>query len=122
MFPLLERDVLRVPYFVFTFLWAYLLGLPHGVITWHQSDRSSSVSLWTQMLHVLFYLAMILWHLAEAFVPPPPGKPDLWPVINVLIGAVGFSICYLWCLSMLLMKSGLLWQGNAVRALAKKLQ
>jgi alpha-1,3-glucosyltransferase len=40
---------------------------------------------------------MIAWHILEAFFAPPPNKPDLWVVLNVLIGSGGFGIAYLWC-------------------------
>jgi alpha-1,3-glucosyltransferase len=49
-------------------------------------------------LHLAFYLAMISWHILEAFVPPPAGKPDFWVVLNALIGAAGFGLAYLWCM------------------------
>jgi alpha-1,3-glucosyltransferase len=38
------------------------------------------------------------WHILEACVPPPAGKPDLWVVLNALIGAAGFGLAYLWCM------------------------
>lgn len=105
MFPLLQREKLRVPYFVMTFLWTYLLGLPPTSLETYHSRPSSGDSspgfepnVLTKILHFGFYLAMIAWHVVEAFVPPPPDKPDLWVVLNVLIGAGGFGIAYLWCL------------------------
>ncbi len=108
MFPLLKRDELRVPYFVLTLLWAYLLGLPPTRLSAYRNDTPGSLSLPIKALHLLFYAAMTVWHICEAFVTPPPGKPDLWPVANVLVGASGFGVCYLWCLWTLAMKSGLL--------------
>lgn len=105
MFPLLQREKLRIPYFVMTFLWTYLLGLPPTSLETYRSRPSSGDSspafepnVLTKILHFCFYLAMIVWHVIEAFVPPPPDKPDLWVVLNVLIGAGGFGIAYLWCL------------------------
>ena len=105
MFPLLQREKLRMPYFVMTFLWAYLLGLPPTSLETYRSRASSEDSsptfepnMFTKIIHFGFYFAMIAWHVLEAFVPPPPGKPDLWVVLNVLIGAGGFGIAYLWCL------------------------
>jgi alpha-1,3-glucosyltransferase len=47
------------------------------------------------------------WHIAEAFFPPPDNKPDLWVVVNAIIGTGGFGLCYLWCLWRLATKSGL---------------
>ncbi|KAE8349392.1 ALG6, ALG8 glycosyltransferase family-domain-containing protein [Aspergillus coremiiformis] len=111
MFPLLQRDGLRVPYFVMTFLWAYLLGLPPTSWEIYRSRPSSDDSnsphephMFTKLLHSCFYLAMVAWHVLEAFVPPPLGKPDLWVVLNVLIGAGGFGLAYLWCLRKLLLQ------------------
>ncbi|OCK97009.1 glycosyltransferase family 57 protein [Cenococcum geophilum 1.58] len=108
MFPLLKRDELRVPYFVLSLLWAYLLGLPPASLSAYHEGTSGGLSLPTKILHLNFYLAMIGWHVIEAFIPPPVNKPDLWIVANVLVGAAGFGVCYLWCLWVLLMKSGLL--------------
>ncbi|OGE54177.1 hypothetical protein PENARI_c006G05937 [Penicillium arizonense] len=109
MYPLLKRDELRVPYIVMTLLWAYLLGLPPTSFETYRSrpnlENSSThlePNIFTTLLHYAFYLAMIAWHVLEAFVPPPPGKPDLWVVLNALIGAGGFGIAYLWCMWKLL--------------------
>ncbi|KAL3453751.1 ALG6, ALG8 glycosyltransferase family-domain-containing protein [Aspergillus insuetus] len=105
LFPLLKRDGLQVPYFVMTYLWAYLLGLPPT--SWqlyrhhNPSDESGTATephAFAKVIHSAFYLAMLGWHVLEAFVPPPLGKPDLWVVLNVIIGAAGFGISYLWCL------------------------
>ncbi|KAF9892820.1 Glucosyltransferase-like protein [Aspergillus nanangensis] len=105
MYPLLKRDGLQVPYFVMTFLWAYLLGLPPTSLEAYRSRNPSeelnpvpAPHILTKLIHTCFYVAMIGWHAAEAFVPPPPGKPDLWVVLNALIGAGGFGLAYLWCL------------------------
>ncbi|PLB38288.1 dolichyl-P-Glc:Man(9)GlcNAc(2)-PP-dolichol alpha-1,3-glucosyltransferase ALG6 [Aspergillus candidus] len=104
LYPLLKRDGLQVPYFVMTLLWAYLLGLPPVSLETYRSRPSledsaatSEPNLGTKLLHTCFYLAMIAWHILEATVPAPPTKPDLWVVLNVLIGAGGFGIAYLWC-------------------------
>ncbi|KAL4975230.1 ALG6, ALG8 glycosyltransferase family-domain-containing protein [Aspergillus desertorum] len=105
LYPLLKRDGLRVTYFVVTCLWAYLLGLPptswqiyrHQRLAGEVEADTEPHSL-TRLVHSLFYLVMMGWHVLEAFVPPPPDKPDLWVVLNVLIGAGGFGISYLWCL------------------------
>jgi len=107
MFPLLKRDELRIPYFVLTLLWAYLLGLPPTSWSSYFGRQSTDLSTFTKLLHIAFYLAMILWHVGEAFVEAPPKMPDLWVVGNVCLGAAGFGICYLWCLWNLFRKSGL---------------
>ena len=114
MFPLLKRDELRMPYAVLTLLWAYLLGLPPTSLSLYTLE-AKGISLPTKVLHLSFYTVMILWHFAEAFIPPPAGKPDLWVVLNCIVGAVGFGVCYLWCTWKLLMKSGLLNFRSAKR-------
>ncbi|KAJ5162277.1 hypothetical protein N7492_007669 [Penicillium capsulatum] len=105
MFPLLSRDELRVPYFVLTFLWAYLTGLlPTSTkkyrIRASRTGPSTPFELpaFAKLLHRGFYVAMAGWHVLEAFVPTPPSKPDLWVVLNALVGAGGFGIAYLWCM------------------------
>lgn len=118
LFPLLKRDELRVPYFVFTLLWAYLLGLPPVSVEVYRKARTNEggeatpVHLLTTLLHMGFYLAMVAWHVLEAFVEPPPTKPDLWVVLNVLIGTAGFGISYLWCTWRLVQQSGILDSGS----------
>lgn len=108
MFPLLKRDELRMPYFVLSLLWAYLMGLPPTSLSLYLGERTGNggMRLSTRILHLGFYAAMIVWHILEAFVETPKGKPDLWIVLNVMIGAAGFGICYLWCTWQLLLRSG----------------
>ncbi|OJD19806.1 hypothetical protein AJ78_00306 [Emergomyces pasteurianus Ep9510] len=123
LFPLLRRDELRVPYFVLTLLWAYLLGLPPASLDLYRNEApgpsevtnnpSRNLHGLTKVLHLGYYLSMISWHFLEAFVTTPPGKPDLWVVLNVLIGASGFGISYLWCTWKLIQQTGLLSSSPA---------
>ena len=116
MFPLLARDQLRIPYFVLTGLWAYLLGLPPcSISTLTASAEEGGLSTWSKLIHIGTYAGMIGWHVVEAFVPPPENKPDLWVVANVCLGAAGFGICYLWCLWRSVEASGLLWDLGLVK-------
>lgn len=118
LYPLLQRDGLRIPYFVLTLLWAYLLGLPPvsvGLYYDHANQNEpgkerpeGDLSTATKILHGEYYMAMLIWHGLEAFIPPPEGKPDLWVVVNVWLGASAFGICYLWCTWKLVLGSGLL--------------
>ena len=120
MFPLLRRVDLAVPYAVLTLLWAYLLGLPPT--SWNAysaSDQSAPAHWTTAVLHTLFYIFMLGWHVVEAVFLPPTGKPDLWTVANVGVGAVGFSICYLWCFWMLLKDSDILSAGSTQKLKTK---
>ncbi|KAL7786778.1 glycosyltransferase family 57 protein [Trichoderma ceciliae] len=117
MFPLLHRVDLRVPYAALTLLWAYLLGLPPT--SWSApfyEGQSRAVQWGTALLQSTFYVAMAAWHVLEAFVVPPPGKPDLWVVANVGVGAAGFSICYLWCFWRLLRETDFLPTSGKVKA------
>ncbi|KAF1996264.1 glycosyltransferase family 57 protein [Amniculicola lignicola CBS 123094] len=114
MFPLLKRDELRVPYFVVSLLWAYLLGLPPVSLSAYHEGSRGSLSLLTKILHINIYIAMVGWHVVEAFVQAPANKPDLWTVANAIVGAGGFGICYLWCLWQLFKKSGIVGQEKAL--------
>ncbi|KAI9876799.1 MAG: Glucosyltransferase-like protein [Pleopsidium flavum] len=115
MFPLLKRDDLRVPYTVLTLLWAYMLGLPPTSLSLYFGRQTNHVGpgMVAKVVHLGFYAAMISWHALEAFVQTPEGKPDLWVVINVIIGAAGFGLCFLWCTWRLIQKAGVM-QGYVV--------
>jgi alpha-1,3-glucosyltransferase len=120
MFPLLQRVDLRVPYYVLTLLWAYLLGLPPTSFAIYKQDEQFTFSGFaTKSVHLMFYATMIVWHFMEAFLDPPQGKPDLWVVINVGIGAAGFGLCYLWCLCTLVVESGILDSSKPEKKKAK---
>lgn len=118
LFPLLKRDELRIPYAVLSLLWAYLLGLPPTSLDLYigKQARKTGVRPSTALLHLGFYAAMAIWHGVEAFVETPQDKPDLWVVLNVLIGAAGFGICYLWCTWQLIARSGVLEEWSGFRA------
>jgi alpha-1,3-glucosyltransferase len=112
IFPLLKRDELRVPYFVLSLLWAYLLGLPPVSLSAYYGGTTGALGGLSKILHLTIYLIMVGWHLVEAFVPTPVNKPDLWTVANAVIGCGGFGICYLWCLWTLTWKSELLGKSK----------
>ncbi|KAF2855399.1 glycosyltransferase family 57 protein [Plenodomus tracheiphilus IPT5] len=107
MFPLLKRDELRIPYFVISLLWAYLLGLPPVSFSAYYEGSRSGLNFFSKIIHLNIYVAMVGWHVAEAFFPPPADKPDLWVVANAIVGTGGFGICYLWCLWRLVVQSEL---------------
>lgn len=120
MFPLLQRVDLRIPYYVLSLLWAYLLGLPPtSFATYKQDGHPTWSGFVTTSLHTIFYAIMVGWHFGEAFLEPPQGKPDLWVVINVGIGAVGFGLCYLWCLWNLVVESGVVNISKSEKKKAK---
>nr|OQO32010.1 hypothetical protein B0A51_00809 [Rachicladosporium sp. CCFEE 5018] len=125
LFPLLKRDELRIPYFVLTGLWSWLLALPPTSLSIYlgstaRSGEEAELHWTSKILHLGTYAAMIAWHVVEAFVETPEGKPDLWIVANVSIGAAGFGLCYLWCLWQSVVSSGLLEATR--RETAKKTQ
>ena len=118
LFPLLKRDELRVPYFVLSLLWAYLLGLPPTSLSLYYSTSGRSavnLTIPSRVVHVAFYAAMGIWHLLDAFVPTPDGKPDLWVVVNVAVGAAGFGMCFVWCTWQLVLRSGVMEDYFGVR-------
>ncbi|CZR65856.1 related to glucosyltransferase [Phialocephala subalpina] len=120
IFPLLQRVDLRIPYYVLSLLWAYLLGLPPTSFAIYKQDGHPTWSGFaTTSLHTMFYAMMVGWHFGEAFIDPPQGKPDLWVVINVGVGAVGFGICYLWCLWNLVAESGIVNFSKSEKKKAK---
>lgn len=108
MFPLLKRDELRVPYFVISLLWAYLLGLPPVSLSAYHEGSRSGLGWFSKITHLNIYVAMVGWHVVEAFFLPPPDKPDLWVVANAIVGTGGFGLCYLWCLWRLTVQSEIL--------------
>ena len=122
MFPLLQRVELRVPYAVLTLLWAYLLDIPP--VSWGVYRKpgwgKGTLEQGTVFIHTIFYLVMILWHGLEAFVDAPKGLPDLWVVINVVVGAAGFSTCYLWCLGSLVINSRLMETPSSQKGTPKR--
>jgi alpha-1,3-glucosyltransferase len=121
LFPLLQRVDLRMPYFVLSLLWAYLLGLPPTSLSVYQGMAKTWLGLVTVIVHALFYTAMVAWHVFEAFVLPPTNLPDLWVVVNVGVGAVGFAICYAGSVACLAVESGLLsWSPGAAMERGKK--
>ncbi|KAF4548970.1 ALG6/ALG8 glycosyltransferase-like protein [Elsinoe fawcettii] len=121
LYPLLQRDELRVPYFVLTLLWAWLLGLPPTSLSLYFGQQGTSLNIFTKLVHLTFYISMIAWHVGEAYVPPPDRMPDLWVVGNAVAGAAGFGLCYLWCTWNLVVRSGLFTSSRA-EATTKKTQ
>lgn len=105
LYPLLKRDELRIPYFVLTGLWAYLMGLPPVSLSAYFGQQGAFLNWPTKVVHLLFYVAMVAWHFGEAFVVPPAKMKDIWLVGNVCLGTAGFGLCYLWCLWQLAYKS-----------------
>ncbi|KAF1951849.1 glucosyltransferase [Byssothecium circinans] len=119
MFPLLKRDELRVPYFVLSLLWAYLLGLPPMSFSAYRKGPLGRPYASTKVLHLTIYGIMVWWHILEALVPTIAGKPDLWVVANAIFGCGGFGICYLWCLWTLTWKSEIFGKSRPQKSKAQ---
>ena len=123
LFPLLKRDELKTPYVVLSLLWSWLLALPPTSLSCYfgRQAKEPGLSSWTKALHLGFYAVMIAWHVSEAYLPPLENKPDLWVVLNVVIGAAGFGICYLWTTYQLIIRSNVLeeWFGFQAEQVAK---
>lgn len=124
LFPLLKRDGLAIPYAVLTLLWAWLMGLPPTSLKAYTVSAAEGGLHWAiAAAHLGTYVAMVAWHGVEAALPPPKGKPDMWVVGNVCIGAAAFGLCYLWCLWRLIDSSGLLGMfASKGQDKAKKMQ
>ena len=119
LFPLLERVDLRIPYYVLSLLWAFLLGLPPISFDVYKEMTGTWWGVGTIIIHCGVYAAMEFWHVLESFMSPPRKLPDLWVVVNVGIGTMGFFICYLWCVARLAVDSGLVVWKAETRSIEK---
>ncbi|KAG0246168.1 Glucosyltransferase-like protein [Mortierella sp. GBA43] len=81
MYPLLGREGLDMQYFVLLGFWI-----------WSTWGTLRSASRTAEFLATLNLLVISTLHLAEMFVPPPERYPDIYPVLNTLWGAAGFSL------------------------------
>lgn len=118
MYPLLRRDGLRTPYVVLPCLWAWLMGLPPFSVNCYFDPELPNVPgrplapdelrTPTKILHWWYIALIVFWHIMYNFAEPPDNKPDLWIVVNAILGFIGFLICYLWCTWQLILGSGLL--------------
>lgn len=122
LYPLLQRDGLRIPYFVLTGLWSYLLGLPPASLSTYTGEQGRFLGWPTKIVHLVFYVGMVAWHVGEGFVAAPAHMPDVWVVGNVCLGTAGFGLCYLWCLWQLVVKSGVFRVPPAKTEEVKKTQ
>ncbi|KAI4161614.1 MAG: hypothetical protein LQ342_004755 [Letrouitia transgressa] len=124
LFPLLKRDELRMPYVILSLLWAWLLGLPPTSLSLYfgSQPQKNGLSPLVKALHLAFYAVMLIWHVLEALIDTPREKPDLWVVLNVLVGFAGFSVCFLWCTWQLILRSGMMedYFGFRIRVEAKQ--
>ncbi|KAI9284963.1 glycosyl transferase [Umbelopsis sp. AD052] len=85
MFPLLKREALVLPYFLVTILWNYLAGF-------HTIPMSKVVKLLTSIC----YTVILVWHIAESYIPPPQALPDLYTVLNVLFSCGCYLLAFLY--------------------------
>lgn len=132
MYPLLARDGLRTPYVVVSLLWAFLMGAPPTSVSCYYDPEDENqpgkplkpddLRTPTKIYHWQSIIVMGFWHLMNGYAPIPDGKPDLWTVINVCFGALGFGICYLWCTWKLVSESGILDDYFGYRASEERRQ
>lgn len=118
MYPLLSRDGLKIPYTVLFLLWSWLIGLPPlSVSCYYDPDipnvtgrqlEPDELRIPTKIFHWWYHIVFGFWHILLTFQEPPAHLPDLWIVLNAVIGAFGFGVCYCWCTWKLVSDSGLL--------------
>jgi hypothetical protein len=83
MFPLLKRENLTLPYYLVTILWNYVAG-------YHTLSMPKVV----QLMASICYTAILAWHVAESYIPPPQSLPDLYTVLNVLFSCGCFLLAF----------------------------
>lgn len=96
MWPLLKKDNLVLQYAVLVLLSNWLLGGFALDISKNLLIPKGS-SLW-QAIVGLSYVAMVAFHIIDYAVLPPENYPDLWVILNSVIGFGIFSIAWLWLL------------------------
>lgn len=109
LFHLAIKDDLQAAYFPLLLVWLYVMDLPPFNWKLYQvtHDRNG-LSHMARCIHLLAYATIGIWHVVHWVIPPPMDKPDLWIVVNMICSCMAFCACYLWCLSRLLINSGLL--------------
>jgi len=86
MWPLLQRDGQQLQYILLIAFWNYLLGY----------NPFSMPKSFIKGFSLVVYGIMMVLHIGESFVPPSPRYPDLYAVLNVLLCAPVFGVCWLW--------------------------
>jgi alpha-1,3-glucosyltransferase len=100
LWPLLQVDRLQVPYTCSLIIFIALIGLRSGQA--HQLSVFSGV---LSPVPKVTYLAMLGLHIAEAFLVPPSGLPDLYPVLWSVLGCAMFGFAWLITCSKLLIQT-----------------
>jgi alpha-1,3-glucosyltransferase len=86
LWPLLVLDRLRTAYFCAMVFFAVALA-------WREPSARPGRT--ARRLSRLSYAAMVALHLLEGAVAPPPGMPDLFPVLWSVLGCALVSCAYL---------------------------
>lgn len=94
MFPLLKKDGLLMQYTINLFLSNWLIS---GFKLKNNLLFSNKKIIW-DMVFILSYVAMLIYHILEAFVMPPAKYPDIWLILNTAISFVCFLLFWLWLL------------------------
>ena len=108
LYHLLIKDDLQLAYWPILGTWMYLMELPpFNLGLYRVSFEQGGLLFLEKCLHLATYATIVLWHIAQCTIPAPVGKPDLWIVLSMICSCVAFCCCYLWCLSLLVVDSGL---------------
>jgi ALG6, ALG8 glycosyltransferase family len=100
MWPLLRRDGQAVQYIALLLLWNYLIG--------YNPFRQMIL----KYLTLATYSVIAILHAAEVLMTPPARYPDLFPVLNALLCAGIFGLCWLWSIKRLVELS---WAMGSLR-------
>ncbi len=94
MFPLLERDGLRVPYYVLQL--ALILVLAAFESAWPSGAARQLPTIWRRIC-AASVAGMVVLHAVEALFAPPARYPDLYAVVFSAYSSVhfGFGLCVL---------------------------
>lgn len=114
MFPLLRRDGLAIPYVACVFFSATLVSLMQDMLvrttvsstnTLHLPRHTRTAVIALSYTGQLMYsvsltllkcgTGMVVLHLLEALVPPPPRYPDIYPALFSIFGACNLCTIYL---------------------------
>lgn len=100
MWPLLRRDGQAIQYIALLLLWNYLIG--------YNPFRQKTL----KHFALTTYFVIAVLHAAELFMTPPARYPDLFPVLNALLSAGVFGLCWLWSIKRLVELS---WAMGSLR-------
>ncbi|KAG5420311.1 ALG6 [Candida metapsilosis] len=89
LYPLLKKDDLILQYFVTSVLLNWLIGFKLVLPSFKNFNLNNLVMMVT-------YVAMIVYHVIDFTFDPPAKYPDLWVILNIGISFVAFGYAWLW--------------------------